>query len=119
MIKKESKNKRRICRHNKIRSKIIRNKNENKFRLVVFRSNKNIEAQIIDDKKMITLVHVNSRNLKLKNNNIKTAEIVGKKIAEICKSKNIEKVVFDRSGYVYHGRIKALADSARTNGLNF
>lgn len=119
MVKKESKNKKRIHRHNKIRSKIIGNKNENKFRLVIFRSNRNIEAQIIDDKKNVTLVHVNSRNLKLKNNNIKVAEIVGKKIAEICKTKNISKVVFDRSGYIYHGKIKALADSARNNGLIF
>ena len=119
MIRKDSRNKRRIYRHNRIRSKIIGNKNESKFRLVVFRSNRNIEVQVVDDKNMITLVHVNSKNLKLKNNNIKTAEIIGKKVAEICKSKNINKVVFDRSGYIYHGRIKALADSARNNGLIF
>lgn len=113
----KSRNQKRIKRHERIRSKI--NKHLNKFRLVIFRSNKNIEAQIIDDIKQVTLVYVNSKNLNLKNNNIKTAEIVGKKLAELCNEKKINNVVFDRSGYMYHGKIKALAEAARNGGLVF
>lgn len=113
----KSRNQKRIERHSRILAKI--NKHMNKFRLVVFRSNKNIEAQIIDDVKQKTLVYVNSKNLNLKKNNIKTAEIVGKKIAELCSEKKIINVVFDRSGYMYHGKIKALAEAARNGGLVF
>lgn len=117
MIKKESKNDIRIKRHKKIRKTL--SGNENTPRLSVFRSNTAIYAQLIDDVKGVTLASSSSLELKLKNNNIETAKAVGKDIAKKAKEAKIEKVVFDRSGYLYHGKIKALADSARENGLEF
>ena len=118
MIKKNSRNEERIRRHARVRSKI---KGDNTTpRLVVFRSNKNIEAQIIDDVKGVTILAVSSISLKLKNGgNIDSAKEVGKAIGEACKSKKITSVVFDRAGYLYHGRVAALADAAREAGLKF
>lgn len=118
MINKNSRNNERIRRHARVRAKIS---GTNKTpRLVVFRSNKNIEAQVIDDTKGITLVSASSKGLKLANGgNIKASEEVGKAIAEACKAKKITTVVFDRGGYIYHGRVKALAEAARSNGLKF
>jgi len=118
MIKKNSRNNERIRRHERVRAKIS---GTNKTpRLVVFRSNKNIEAQVIDDTKGITLVASSSKALKLANGgNIKASEEVGKAIAEACKAKKISEVVFDRGGYIYHGRVKALAEAARKGGLKF
>ena len=90
-------------------------------RLSVYRSNKEIYAQIIDDEKGVTLVSCGS----LKDGDAKSgtkieqAQVVGKKIAEAAKGAGLAKVVFDRNGYLYHGRVKALADAARENGLNF
>lgn len=101
----------------------IRNKisgTDAKPRLSVFRSNKQIEAQIIDDLSGKTLAHVASYKLdEAKGTKIDVSKVVGQKIAEEAKSKGIEKVVFDRNGYLYHGRVKALAEGARESGLQF
>ena len=87
-------------------------------RLNVFRSNTGIYAQVIDDTTGTTLVSSSSRDLKLKNgSNIEAAQAVGKDVAEKCKKAKISKVVFDRGGYLYHGRVSALADAAREAGL--
>ncbi len=90
-------------------------------RLSVFRSNTNIYAQVIDDEKGITLVSASSHELGEKkwNTNIETASSVGKKIAEKAIEAGISAVVFDRNGYLYHGKVKALADGAREGGLKF
>lgn len=90
-------------------------------RLTVFRSNKQIYAQVIDDSNGTTLASASSYNNKDASNKpkIEQASVVGKLIAENAKKAGVEKVVFDRNGYLYHGRIKALADSAREGGLKF
>ena len=83
-------------------------------------SNKNIEAQIIDDLNKTTLVASSSMSLKLENgSNVEAAGKVGADIAKKALAKKIKKVVFDRSGYIYHGRVKALAEAAREAGLEF
>ena len=118
MIKKESSNVMRKIRHTRVRNKIAGTSEVP--RLNVFRSNNNIFAQIIDDEKQITLVSASSVELKIKNGgNAEGARAVGKDLAEKAKKKNITKVVFDRGGYLYHGRVKALAEAARENGLEF
>ena len=109
-------------RHVRIRKKVAGS--ANRPRLVVHRGTKNITAQIIDDSQGVTLVAAASfdKNLrgKLKNGgNIEAAKMVGEQIAKLAKEKSINQVVFDRGGYIYHGRVKALADSARQNGLQF
>lgn len=93
-------------------------------RLSVFRSGKNIYAQVIDDASSKTLASASSidKNLRgdLKNGgDIAAAEVVGKTVAERAKAAGIEEVVFDRGGYLYHGRVKALAEAAREGGLKF
>ncbi len=89
-------------------------------RLSVFRSNKQMYAQIIDDVTGTTLVSASSyKNKKAKGTKIEQASIVGKELAEKAIKAGIEKVVFDRNGYLYHGRVKSLADSAREGGLKF
>ena len=118
MISKQDKNISRVRRHARVRAKI--SGTSEAPRLCVYRSNKNIEAQIIDDTKGATLVSSSSMVLKLENgSNIEAAAKVGKDIAEKALAKNIKKVVFDRSGYIYHGRVKALAEAAREAGLDF
>ena len=120
MIKKESRNAMRIIRHERVRSKIMGN--EMAPRLNVFRSNKEIYAQIINDETKTTLCSASSldKDLNIKNGgNVEAAKLVGKKIAEEAKKANITKVVFDRGGYLYHGRVEALANAARENGLEF
>ncbi len=100
----------------------IRNKisgSEAKPRLSVFRSNKQIEAQLIDDVNGKTLAYVSSAKLDAKGSKSELSKLVGQKVAEEAKSKGIESVVFDRNGYLYHGRVKALADAARESGLQF
>ncbi len=124
MIKKESRNVSRIRRHARIRKVVngVRKINGTSEcpRLSVFRSNAHIHAQIIDDVKGVTLVACSSTSLKLANgSNVEAAKTVGAEIAKLAVSKGIEKVVFDRSGYLYHGRVKALAEAARENGLKF
>jgi large subunit ribosomal protein L18 len=118
MIKKESRNSARLMRHARIRSKI--SGTSEVPRLSVFRSNKQIYAQIIDDEKKSTLVSASSldKSLKLENGgNVEAAKAVGKLLAEKAKKAKITKVVFDRGGYLYHGRVQALAEAARENGL--
>lgn len=118
MIKKESKNDVRKRRHARIR-KTLSGTTECP-RLNVFRSNSGIFVQVIDDTTGNTLVSSSSIALKLKNGgNIEAATLVGKDIAEKCKKAKITSVVFDRGGNLYHGRVKALAEAARENGLEF
>ena len=118
MISKESKNVSRVRRHARVRAKV--SGTAACPRLCVYRSNKNIEAQIIDDDKRVTLVASSSMSLKLENgSNVEAASKVGTDIAKKALAKKIKKVVFDRSGYVYHGRVKALAEAAREAGLEF
>lgn len=88
-------------------------------RLAVFRSSKNITAQIIDDDKRVTLVSSNSIKLKTKGTKTSQASEVGKQIALKAVEAKITSVVFDRGGYKYHGRVKAVAAAARENGLKF
>ena len=117
-MKKESKNAVRVRKHARVRAKI--SGTSSCPRLVVFRSNNHIEAQIIDDVKGVTLASASSVQLKLSNGgNVEGAKVVGAKIAEVAKAKKISKVVFDRGGYLYHGRVAALADAAREGGLKF
>ena len=118
MISKQDKNVSRVRRHARVRAKV--SGTSEAPRLCVYRSNKNIEAQIIDDTKGVTLVASSSMALKLENgSNIEAAKKVGKDIAEKALAKKLKKVVFDRSGYIYHGRVKALAEAAREAGLDF
>lgn len=118
MINKVSRNEQRIRRHKRVRRKI--SGTPECPRLCVFRSNANIEVQIIDDVAGNTLVSASSVNMKLENGgNIEAASKVGAEIAKRASEKNIKKVVFDRSGYIYTGRIKALAEAAREAGLEF
>ena len=120
MINKVSRNDMRKERHTRIRESL--NGTATKPRLNVFRSNANISAQIIDDVKGITLVSASSleKDLKLTNGgNVEAAKIIGAEIAKRAQKANIKEVVFDRGGYLYHGRVKALAEAARENGLEF
>ena len=118
MINKVSRNQMRVMRHARVRSKIAGTPEVP--RLCVFRSNKNISCQIIDDENGVTLASSSSLSLKLENGgNIEAAAKVGKAIAEAAKKAKITKVVFDRGGYLYHGRVEALANAARENGLEF
>ena len=123
---KSSSQERRIKRE-KIKKRIhkkIRGTSE-RPRLVVFRSLKSISAQIVDDTNGKTLVSVSSLSKELKDDiqkaegKIGAASIVGKAVAEKAKAIKIEEIVFDRGGYLYHGRVKALADGAREAGLKF
>jgi large subunit ribosomal protein L18 len=90
-----------------------------KPRLSVFKSNKGIYAQLIDDENGHTLAAASSKEIKDSGVNVETAKEVGKKIAEKADSNGVKEVVFDRGGYIYHGRVKALAEGAREGGLNF
>ena len=118
MIVKESRNAMRKKRHERVREKI--SGTAECPRLNVFRSNTNIFVQLIDDVKGVTLASSSSVELKLKNGgNVEGARLVGKDIAEKAKKLKIKNVVFDRGGYLYHGRVQALAEAARENGLEF
>jgi len=117
MIKKESSNAIRQKIHLRIRNKI--SGTAECPRLSVYRSNTHITAQIIDDVKGVTLVSASSKDLKLIGKSVKVATAVGTQIAIAAKNANITKVVFDRSGYIYHGIVKALAEAARAGGLEF
>ncbi len=88
-------------------------------RLAVFRSNRFTYAQVFDDQKGKTLASASSKSLDIKGNKSDLAEEVGKSIGNLVKKLKIEKVVFDRAGYAYHGRIKRLAEGARSTGLKF
>lgn len=118
MAKKLSRNDLRKKRHARVRRKI--SGTPECPRLNVFRSNAHIHAQVIDDVNGVTLASASSVAMKLANgSNIAAATAVGKQVAENAKAKNITKVVFDRGGYIYHGRVKALAEAAREAGLEF
>ena len=108
----------RLQRHKRIRTTL--SGTEERPRLCVFRSLNNIYAQVIDDTKGITLCSSSSESLKLEHgNNIEAAKLVGADIAKKCLALKIENVVFDRGGYIYHGRVAAVAEAARENGLEF
>lgn len=108
-------------RQERVRRKLKR-VNRGKPRFTVFKSNQHIYAQIIDDNRSSTLVFVSTLDKKLGDNvscNIEGAKKIGKEVADRAKQAKISEVVFDRSGYIYHGVVKALAESARENGLKF
>jgi len=118
VISKPDKNKLRLKRHRRIRGKI--SGTAERPRLSIFRSNKNIYAQLIDDVAGVTLASASTLDENVSDaTKLEQAAAVGKAIAEAAKAKNISTAVFDRSGYLYHGRIQALADAARENGLDF
>ena len=118
MIKNVSRNEQRKIRHARVRNKVVGT--EECPRLNVFRSNPHIFAQIINDEKGTTLVSSSSVELKIKNGgNAEGAKLVGADIAKKATAKGIKAVVFDRGGYQYHGRVAALAEAARENGLEF
>jgi large subunit ribosomal protein L18 len=105
-------------RHKRVRSNVTGT--AERPRLVVFRSNRGIEAQLVDDLEARTLAAASWLNLKgSKGNKTAQAAEVGKLLAQNAKQAGIETVVFDRGGYLYHGRVKALADAAREGGLKF
>ena len=118
MIKTINKNKNRLKRHKRVRSKITGT--AERPRLCVFRSAKNIYAQLIDDTAKATLVSASTREKDFgAGGNAEAAKKVGLALADKAKAKGIENVVFDRAGYLYHGRVAALADGAREGGLKF
>lgn len=117
-MSKLSKNQERTRRHLRVRRKV--SGTPECPRLNVFRSNAHIHAQIIDDVNGVTLVSANSVEMKLENGgNIEAAKAVGAEVAKRALAKNITTVVYDRGGYVYHGRVEALAEAAREAGLKF
>ena len=109
----------RVKRHNRVRGKI--SGTAERHRLCVFRSENHIYAQVIDDVAGNTLVAASTVEKDFEGNggNVEAAKKVGLKVAERCLEKGIDTVVFDRGGYVYHGRVQALADAAREGGLKF
>jgi len=108
----------RIRRHKRVRKNV--SGTAERPRLVVFRSNRGIEGQVVDDVAGKTLAASSSLGLKsFKGNKIEQAAEVGKTLAAAAKSAGVKSVVFDRGGYLYHGRVKALADAAREGGLKF
>jgi large subunit ribosomal protein L18 len=120
MIKKPDKNINRITRHRRIRSRL--SGTPERPRLCVFRSNKHIYVQVIDDTTARTLVAASTLDPEIKVDktwDTEAAKAVGALIAQRAKSKGVEAVVFDRGGYIYHGRVAAVAQAARENGLNF
>ena len=119
MIRKTEKKEIRSRIHKRIRRKL--SGTAERPRLAVFRSVAHIYAQVIDDSKGVTLVSASSvdKGGKTNGGNVAAAKAIGKLVAERAKEKGVAQVVFDRGGYPYHGRIKALADAARAAGLEF
>ena len=119
MVNKADTNKARLNRHKRVRGKI--SGTAECPRLNVFRSTKNIYAQIIDDVKGVTLVAASSLDKEFNGNggNKEAARKVGEMIAKRAAEKGISEVVFDRGGYIFHGRVKELAEGAREGGLKF
>ena len=119
MVNKPDSNKARIRRHTRVRGKI--SGTAECPRLDVFRSNSNIYAQLIDDVNGVTLAAAasNEKDFGLSGSNKEGARKVGQLIAERAAAKGITEVVFDRGGYIYHGRVKELAEGAREGGLKF
>ena len=119
MIKRPDTNAQRLKRHKRVRAKVFGT--PERPRLNVFRSEKNIYAQVINDVAGHTLVSASSLDKEIEGNggNKTAARAVGKLVAERCKAAGIDTVVFDRGGYVYHGRVAELAEGAREGGLEF
>ena len=119
MIKRPDTDAQRLKRHKRVRAKL--SGSPERPRLNVFRSVKNIYAQVIEDVAGYTLVSASSLDKEIEGNggNKTAARAVGKLVAERCKAKGIETVVFDRGGYLYHGRVAELAEGAREGGLEF
>ena len=119
MVKKFDSNAQRLKRHKRVRAHI--SGTAQRPRLDVFRSAQNIYAQVIDDVSGVTLCAAgsNEKDFGAYGGNCEAAKKVGQLIAERAKAKGIEEVVFDRGGFIYHGRVKALADAARDGGLKF
>ena len=122
MLKKADKNAKRLQRHKRVRRKVFGT--PQRPRLCVFRSSNNIYAQIIDDTNRVTLVAASSLDEAVKGavnhtGNKEAAKMVGEMVAKKAVEKGITYVVFDRGGYIYHGRIKELAEGAREAGLKF
>ena len=119
MIKRPNTNAQRLKRHQRVRAKV--SGTPERPRLNVFRSEKNIYAQVIDDVAGHTRVSASSLDKEIEGNggNKTAARAVGKLVAERCKAAGIDTVVFDRGGYVYHGRVAELAEGAREGGLEF
>lgn len=109
--------KKRIKRHKRVRAKVSGTKK--KPRLCVFRSAKHIYAQLVDDETGKTMLSADDLEIKGNKKKVEVAEEVGKLIAKKAVEKQMKEVVFDRGGYKYHGRVKALADGAREGGLKF
>jgi large subunit ribosomal protein L18 len=114
-----SRNDTRLHVHRRIRRRVAGS--GERPRLAVFRSLNHIYAQVIDDRQGLTLVAASSveKDLRGKGGNVEGAKLIGKTVAERARQKGIARVVFDRGGYLYHGRVKALADAARQAGLEF
>ena len=118
MITKQDKNQVRKKRHARVRSKITGT--AERPRLNVFRSNKHLYAQLIDDTAGVTLVSASTMEKDFDGTgNLESATAIGETIAKRASENNIKCVVFDRGGYLYHGRVKAIAEAARENGLEF
>ncbi len=119
MVNKADKNQARLRRHRRVRGKI--SGTASRPRMNVFRSRSNIYAQIIDDVKGVTLVSASSveKDFGMYGGNKEAAKKVGETIAKRALEKGIENVVFDRGGYIFHGRVKELAEGAREGGLKF
>jgi large subunit ribosomal protein L18 len=122
MLRINSKNQTRQRVHDRIRKKVVGT--PQRPRLNVYRSLNHIYVQLIDDLKGVTLAAASTaddrkKDTQVKGGNVASAKMVGKKIAELAKEKGFTKVVFDRGGYIYHGRVKAVADAAREAGLQF
>jgi len=121
MITKGDKNKARLKRHLRVRKKI--SGTTQRPRLSVFRSAKHIYAQLIDDVQGVTIAAASTQDKEVSDigngGNVEAARKIGELIANRAKAKGVEEVVFDRGGYLYHGRIQALADAAREAGLKF
>ena len=119
MITKQDTNKARLQRHKRVRAKI--SGTPDRPRLCVYRSNANISAQIIDDVNGVTLASANTTEKEFENygGNKAAARAIGKKVAERALAKGIDTVIFDRGGYLYHGRVQELAEGAREGGLKF
>ena len=119
MVSRKDANKARLKRHKRVRAKI--SGTAERPRLAVYRSNANISAQIIDDVKGVTLVSASTFGQKFDSNggNKEAAREIGKLIAEKAVAAGITEVVFDRGGYLYHGRVSELAEGAREGGLKF
>jgi large subunit ribosomal protein L18 len=121
MLRQISKNQTRQTVHARIRKKVMGT--EERPRLSVYRSLNHIYVQLIDDLKGVTLAAASTaegaKGARVTGGNVASAKAVGKRIAELAKQKGYSKVVFDRGGYIYHGRVKAVADAAREAGLQF